>query len=141
MKRWAAILVFIFFSIMEFLDLAGLVSGISQPGLYEVSSGLRDQEGLFRLLILSIFSLGIGIVALLTATGIFRRKSYSHITAGITAILFISYGWYQIASAIIQLTSNQIGVVTAGIIFILFGVIASWLGNQTKLGVQDVPRQ
>jgi hypothetical protein len=126
---------------MEFLDLAGLVPSLRQPGLYVVSFGISDQEGLLRILILSIFSLSIGVSSLLTAIGIFRRKSYSHLTAGLIGILFISYGLYQITSTIIQMTNNQIGVIAAGIMYILLGVIAAWLGNQTKLSIQDKPRQ
>jgi len=134
--RWKGIIVFLLFAGMEVGDLVGLLGGFSNIDLYTQTTGVYPKDQFSRLVILSIFALGIVISSLFTAFNLWRRRPLAKVTATVTAILFTLYGGFQIISALTQLRMNQALVIFLGIIYIIIGSTCQWLGKKADEELQ-----
>ena len=135
-KRWRFFGVFVygFFAFLEIGDLFALLSGGQvTPDLAETSAA----QGSMRLVIIAILSVGIIIASLATAYALLTRAGWARYTAGITSALLFIYGAVQILGGLIFQGSNQTGLIFAGIMYILLGMVANWIGT----AAQPLPRK
>jgi hypothetical protein len=130
--RLGGVIVFALFSLMEIGDFAGLVPGFSNPQDYADRVGISPQAETVRLVILSVLSLAIVFSSDLVIVGLLRRLAWTENAARAVGGLFVLYGVYQVVSANVQLTKNQTGVMIAGLVYALIGVLAVWIGARAS---------
>jgi hypothetical protein len=130
--RLGGVIAFALFSLMELGDFAGLVPGFSNPQTYADLIGISPQAETVRLAILSVLSLAIVFSSDLVIVGLLRRFAWTELASRAVGALFILYGLYQIVSANLQLTKNQTGVMIAGLVYALIGVLTVWIGARAS---------
>jgi hypothetical protein len=130
--RLGGVIAFALFSLIELGDFAGLVPGFSNPQSYADLIGISPRAETVRLIILSVLSLGIVFSSDLVIVGLIRRLAWTENAARAVGGLFVLYGVYQIVSANVQLTKNQTGVMIAGLVYALIGVLAVWIGARAS---------
>jgi hypothetical protein len=130
--RLGGVVAFALFSLMELGDFAGLVPGFSNPQTYADLIGISPQAETVRLAILSVLSLAIVFSSDLVIVGLLRRFAWTELASRAVGALFILYGLYQIVSANLQLTKNQTGVMIAGLVYALIGVLTVWIGARAS---------
>ena len=135
-KRWRffGIFVFGFFAFLEIGDLFALLSGGQvNPTLAEPAA----VQGSVRPVILAVLAAGIIIASLATAYALLTKAAWARYTAVATSALFFIYGIVQILGGFIFRGSNQTGLIFAGIMYMLLGVVANWIGT----AAQPMPRK
>lgn len=132
MKGWrlAGVVVFSIFALVEVGDWLGLIPGYSDPDQYARLVGLSLEEEIFRLIVLSSLAAGIVVCSVATVVSLFRRARTARFTSAFAGGLFIAYGLYQLFAGMFQLRANQQAVLVAGVIYLLVGVFAIWLGRK-----------
>ena len=85
-----------------------------------------------RLVILSVLSLAIVFSSDLVIVGLLRRFAWTENAARAVGAIFVLYGGYQVVSANVQLTKNQTGVMVAGLVYVLIGALAVWIGARAS---------
>lgn len=132
MKGWrlVGVIVFSVFALMEVGDWLGLLPGYSDPNQYARLVGLSLEEEIFRLIMLSSLAAGIVVCSVATVVSLFRRARTARFTSAFAGSLFIAYGLYQLFAGMFQLRANQQAVLIAGVIYLLVGVVAIWLGRK-----------
>jgi hypothetical protein len=128
--RLGGVIAFALFALMELGDWAGLIPGYSNPSQYADRIGLSAQAESTHLIILTMLALLVVIAALATVVGLVARATWSMLAARATGGAFVLYGIYQVISALMQLTKNQMGVSIAGVIYALIGGLAVWVGTR-----------
>ena len=130
--RYFGIFVFGFFAFLELGDLFGMLSA-SRAGQANLNLlGISRQQGSLRPVILAILASGILPASLATAYALVRGVAWTRYSAGITAVLFYAYGAYQVFGGFVQLSSNPTAVLFTGIMYILLGVVANWIGQMAR---------
>jgi hypothetical protein len=130
--RLGGMIAFALFSLMELGDFAGLVPGFSNSQTYADLIGISTQAETVRLVILSVLSLAIVFSSDLVIVGLLRRFAWTENAARAVGGLFVLYGVYQIVSANVQLTKNQTGVMVAGLVYALIGLLVVWIGARAS---------
>ena len=130
--RLGGVIAFAIFSLMELGDFVGLVLGFSNPQDYADRIGISSQAETVRLVVLSVLSLGIFYSGPFVIGGLIRRFVWTENATRVVGGLFMLYGVYQIVSANVQLTKNQTGVMIAGLVYALIGVLAVWIGARAS---------
>lgn len=133
MPRWrlVGVIVFSFFALVELADLAlEFWPGYSGPGAAAELTALNSEARIARLLLLSTFAGGISAASLATVISFFRRGRTARSTSVVAGVLYVGYGFFQIASGLFWITANQTALIAIGALYLVFGPIAIWLGRQ-----------
>jgi hypothetical protein len=133
MRGWRLIGVFAFsfFALVELGDLVlEIWPGSNGPGAAGELAGLSNDEQIIRLLVLSMFAGGISAASLATVISLFRRGRTARYTSVAAGVLYLGYGFFQIASGLFWITVNQTVLIAIGALYLAFGPVAIWLGRQ-----------
>ena len=128
--RLGGVIAFAIFAVMELGDWAGLIPGYANPTQYAELIGISPEAESVRLVILSVLALSVAIASLATVVGLVTRAPWTLLAVRATGGAFVVYGAYQIISALTQLGKNQTGIAVAGIVYILIGGMAAWVGSR-----------
>jgi hypothetical protein len=132
----------IFFAVLALLLLSELFfSNIGSLGRLEAVAtqlGLTPAVERTRLFILIALDAIGGIGALLCVVALLGNRSLARIGVPLTTLGFVTYGLYQIVSALTQLAPQwRIPIVIVGLVYLLIGIAAWFVGrsllNQTNL--------
>jgi hypothetical protein len=85
-----------------------------------------------RLVILAVLAIGIVVASLATASALLTGAGWARVAASTTAALLFVYGAVQIVSGFLFMSSNQAGLIFAGIMYILLGIVANWIGSMVQ---------
>ena len=77
-------------------------------------------------------AIGIVLASLATASALLSGAGWAKMAATITAGLFFLYGVVQIVSGFLIQGGSQAGLIFAGIMYILLGVVANWIGSMVQ---------
>lgn len=129
--RLIGVFAFSFFALLELGDLL-LEFLPGDPGLNGANelAGLSVNEQILRLVLLSVFAGSLFAASLATVISLFRRARTARYTSVVVGLLSVGYGIFQIASGLIWVPVNPARLIGVGVLYVLFGPVAIWLGRQ-----------
>jgi len=129
--RLVSVFAFSFFALVELGDLLlEFWPGYNGLGAASELAGLSNDEQIIRLLLLSMFAGGISAASLATVISLFRRGRTARYTSVVVGVLSLGYGLFQIGSGLFWIEVNQPALVAIGVLHLIFGPVAIWLGRQ-----------
>jgi hypothetical protein len=124
----------IFFVVLALLLLSELFfSNLGSLGRLEIIAaqlGLTPEAERSRLFILIVLDALGGVGALLCVAALLSNRSLARVGLPLTVFGFVTYGIYQIISALTQLGAQwRVPIASVGLVYIAIGVAAWWLGR------------
>lgn len=125
----------VFFAVLALLMLAELFfSNLGSLGNLEAVAaqlGLTPEAERSRLIILIVLDAIGGVGALLCVAALLGNSSLASVGLPLTVFGFVSYGVYQVISALTQLAPQwRVPITIIGLVYVLIGLAAWWLGRK-----------
>jgi hypothetical protein len=133
MRGWrlVGVFAFSFFTLLELGDLLQEFLPVELGlGVLSEMAGLSANEQIGRLLLLATFAGGISAASLATVISLFRRGRTARYTSLVVGVLSLGYGLFQIGSGLFWIEVNQPALAAIGVLHLIFGPVAIWLGRQ-----------
>ena len=134
--RAFALFFFIFIAVLEFLEVIGDAFAFFDLTTYAQFGGIPPEMEAQRLTSLIILSTAITFAAAATAYSIWSNKIWTVRAGTVCGITLVLYAMYQILSALFILNVNTFGVMFAGAVFGVFGLLSIWLVRRGTRGTK-----
>lgn len=128
--HWSGLMVFALMTGVEMGDFTGLFQGLFALDQYAQASGLTTGQTLLRLIVLCLLTLGIAVASGWSLLGILQSGAYFSRASAIAAGLMVLYGLFQMVSATFLVAKMQSMTFTAGLVYLLLGVLAFFLSRK-----------